>query len=184
LLVDAIGQIYECKFWGVTMRMKNEQEAESTHEHKDLSFIEESNIYGLAVLLVNNIGHALPLSFYSMLGAATKMDLPVVGRVHPSIPVSFFAANVYARIDETSKLLEDPFDKSHHRHEIYADAIVNGGLAAISATAVASLGSATALPVIGAFFVGDIVSHADGSPVDYLKAGLASTLDNVFGDWL
>lgn len=134
--------------------------------------------------VISNAAHVVPITFYSLLGAATKTDIPKIGHVTSILPITFFITNAIARYDETNTLVQDQHARAHHHHEILADFMVNGGIAAASATAVGLLGAATALPMVGVFAATDFFVAGDNSPMDYLKSGITNTLDTILGDLL
>lgn len=136
---------------------------------------------GLFTKLYTNTIHVLPTLLYTSLGIAVKTPLPVIGKVHWSIPVGLCTSNIISRVEETNNLVTDPSTRSHHNHEIFANYLVNFGLAT-GGYAAAWASPQFALPLMAVYAATDIMTSGDHSPIDILKSYIAGGLDHVLGD--
>ena len=132
--------------------------------------------------LYSNIQHCIPMLFYEGIGAATKVDLPIVGKISPAFGGTFYIANMYARYDQINKdFAGDKHKIATEHHKMYADYIVNIGISAAGAFAF-SFGIPVGVAATIWFVGTELFAHGDNAPIDNLKMYIAGGFDTILGD--
>lgn len=130
--------------------------------------------------LINNAMHAAKLTTFTALGIASQVTLPTVGTaVNTAVPVGLFGLNLAHDIYKAGHVgIEKPSDVRDVRHDMVADSVISGAIAA-GATYYVKSHPEMAVPVIGFLALADVLLAGDNSPIEYMKDYIHKGLDYI-----
>jgi hypothetical protein len=146
---------------------------------------EEINEKGFFKSLLANVKHAIQPVFYGTMGVATEQAIPGIGQIKTIIPISFAAANIFARCDQATKdgnkYSATNKEIATEHYKIIAEYTTSLAIS-ITGKALAIAKPNAATPVLVSFAAFEIMAHGNNSPFDILKDIIASSLSTLFGE--